>query len=110
MRKRGGAGSSAELQRNSILANWGDLALCSGVYLWVRYYLFMRKGKGGGAEAEPPVKISETKTNLNNKKFLLYRSSQGTNARKVISEVYEFFVLQCTVFGWKSKHKTDVTA
>ena len=24
---------------------------------------------------------------------------QGTNARKVISEVYAFFVLQCTVFG-----------
>ena len=24
---------------------------------------------------------------------------QGTNARKVISEVYASFVLQCTVFG-----------
>ena len=24
---------------------------------------------------------------------------QGTNARKVIREVYTFFVLQCTVFG-----------
>ena len=36
--------------------------------------------------------------------------TQGTNARKVISEVYAFFVLQCTVFGRKSKHKTDVTA
>ena len=35
---------------------------------------------------------------------------QGTNARKVISEVYAFFVLQCTVFGRKCKHKTDVTA
>ena len=35
---------------------------------------------------------------------------QGTNERKVISEVYAFFVLQCTVFGRKSKHKTDVTA
>ena len=35
---------------------------------------------------------------------------QGTNARKVISEVYAFFVLQCTVFGRKGKHKTDVTA
>ena len=35
---------------------------------------------------------------------------QGNNARKVISEVYAFFVLQCTVFGRKSKHKTDVTA
>ena len=34
---------------------------------------------------------------------------QGCNARKVISEVYAFFVLQCTVFGRKSKHKTDVT-
>ena len=34
---------------------------------------------------------------------------QGTNARKVISEVYAFFVLQCSVFGRKSKHKTDVT-
>ena len=35
---------------------------------------------------------------------------QGTNVRKVISEVYAFFVLLCTVFGRKSKHKTDVTA
>ena len=35
---------------------------------------------------------------------------QGTNARKVISEVYAFFVLQCTLFVRKSKHKTDVTA
>ena len=35
---------------------------------------------------------------------------QGFNARKVISEVYASFVLQCTVFGRKSKHKTDVTA
>ena len=34
---------------------------------------------------------------------------QGFNARKVISEVYASFVLQCTVFGRKSKHKTDVT-
>ena len=25
----------------------------------------------------------------------------GANARKVISEVYAFFVLQCTVFGGK---------
>ena len=36
--------------------------------------------------------------------------NQCTNARKVISEVYAFFVLQCTVLGRKSKHKTDVTA
>ena len=36
-------------------------------------------------------------------------SSQGTNARKVISEVYAFFAMQYTVFGRKSKHKTDVT-
>jgi len=35
---------------------------------------------------------------------------QGTNARKVISEVYAFIVLQFTVFGRKSKHKTDTTA
>jgi len=45
--------------------------------------------------------------------FLLaysYCADQGTNARKVISEVFAFFVLQCTVFGRKSKHKTDVTA
>ena len=28
---------------------------------------------------------------------------QGTNARKVISEVYAFIVLQCTVFERKSK-------
>ena len=38
------------------------------------------------------------------------RDCQGTNAKKVISEVYTFFVLQCTVFGRKSNHKTDVTA
>jgi len=37
--------------------------------------------------------------------------SLGNNARKVISEVYEFFVIViCTVLGRKSKHKTDVTA
>ena len=36
--------------------------------------------------------------------------NQGTNARKVISYVYAFFVLQCAVFGRKSKHKTDSTA
>ena len=35
---------------------------------------------------------------------------QGTNARKVISEVYSYFVLQCTLFERKSKHKTDSTA
>ena len=28
---------------------------------------------------------------------------QGTNARKVISEGYAFILLQCTVFGRKSK-------
>ena len=41
---------------------------------------------------------------------LKHSSDQGTNARKVISEVYAFFVLQSTVFGRKSKHNTDVTA
>ena len=35
---------------------------------------------------------------------------QGTNASKVISEVYSYFVLQCTLFERKSKHKTDSTA
>ena len=35
---------------------------------------------------------------------------QGYNARKVISLVNAFFVLQCTVFGRISKHKADVTA
>ena len=39
-----------------------------------------------------------------------YRLNQGISARKVISEVHAFFVLQCTVFGLKSKHKTDITA
>ena len=29
----------------------------------------------------------------------MYAYNQGYNARKVISEVYEFFVLQCTVSG-----------
>jgi len=42
--------------------------------------------------------------------FYHFSLSQGTNARKVILEVYAFFVLQCTVVGRKSKHKTDVTA
>ena len=37
-------------------------------------------------------------------KSFLYPWHQGTNARKVISEVFTFFVLQCTVFGRKSKH------
>ena len=37
--------------------------------------------------------------------FYGQRRAQGNNARKVISEVYAFFVLQCTVFGRKSKHK-----
>ena len=45
-----------------------------------------------------------------NAKINLLCYNQGTNARKVISEVYAFFVLQCTVFGRKRKHKTDVTA
>ena len=35
-------------------------------------------------------------------------TTQGINARKVISEVYAFFELRCTVLGRKSKHKTDV--
>ena len=35
---------------------------------------------------------------------------QCTNARTFISEVYAVFLLQCTVFGRKSKHKKDVTA
>ena len=42
--------------------------------------------------------------------YYLFTLHQGTNARKVISEVCAFFVLQCTVFGRKSKHKTDVRA
>jgi len=41
---------------------------------------------------------------------ILARIMQGNNARKVILEVYAFCVLQCTVFGQKSKHKMDVTA
>ena len=36
--------------------------------------------------------------------------SQGCNARKVISEVYTSFVLQCTVTGRQCKHKMDVEA
>ena len=36
--------------------------------------------------------------------------SQGWNARKVISEVYASFVLQCTVTGRQFKHKMDVEA
>ena len=31
----------------------------------------------------------------------IVHTEQGTNARKVISEVYIFFVLQCTVFAEK---------
>jgi len=45
----------------------------------------------------------------NGEHFQLHPFKQGSNARKVISEVYTIFVLQCTVFGRKSKHKTDVT-
>ena len=41
---------------------------------------------------------------------IVHGFEQGTNARKVILEVYAFFVLQCTVFWRKSKHKTDVKA
>ena len=59
---------------------------------------------------------------LNSKRFINFFSTlkcrnalafdciQGTNARKGISEVHAFCVLQCTVFGRKSKHKTFVTA
>ena len=36
--------------------------------------------------------------------FHILCMNQGTNVRKVISEVCAFFVLQCTVFGLKSKH------
>ena len=50
------------------------------------------------------------KTQLLSLKHKLVVIVQGTYGRKVISEVYAFFVLQCTVFGRKSKHKTDVTA
>ena len=42
--------------------------------------------------------------------LMYFVSDQCTNARKVISEVYAFFALQCTVFGRKRKHKTDVRA
>ena len=37
------------------------------------------------------------------------RSFQGYNTRKVISEVYASFVLQCTVSGRLCKHKTDIS-
>ena len=50
---------------------------------------------------------------INKKMFELISTvslNQGTNARKVISEVCASFVLQCTVFGRKSRHKMDVTA
>ena len=49
---------------------------------------------------------TETRTRCLDK----HRNQQGNNARKVISEVYAFFVLQFTVFGRKSEQKTDVTA
>ena len=39
-----------------------------------------------------------------------YAPIKGPNARKVILEVYAFFVLQCTVLGRKSKYKADVKA
>ena len=71
-----------------------------------------------------PRKYSKTYTQEDNEEFIKCRLesylviftatkhyvNQGNNARKVISEVYASFVLQCTVFGRKSKHKTDVTA
>ena len=51
------------------------------------------------------------------KKYLTYKDvwikdilNQGYNVRKVISEVYASFVLQCSVSGRECKHKTDVTA
>jgi len=40
----------------------------------------------------------------------IFTFKEGTNVRKAISEVCAFFVLQCTVFVRKGKHKTDVTA
>ena len=40
----------------------------------------------------------------------LPRSAQGCNARKVISELYTSFVLQCTVSRRQCKDKTDVKA
>ena len=51
-------------------------------------------------------------------RWLVHCSRPGININinetkvlmQVISEVYAFFVLQCTVFGRKIKHKTDVTA
>ena len=39
-----------------------------------------------------------------------HQKMQGYNARRVIFRVVRFFVLQCTGFGRKSKHKTDSTA
>ena len=57
------------------------------------------------------VFIDRPRTEISVSSFLTRdRTEQGTNAKKVISEVYAFFVMHCTVFGRKSKHKTDVTA
>ena len=39
-----------------------------------------------------------------------YITQSKVAMQEKLSEVYAFFVLQCTVFGRKSKHKTDVTA
>ena len=51
----------------------------------------------------PPQDIKE-------KLILDLHKMQGSNARKVISEMYASFVLQCTVSGRQCKHKTDVEA
>ena len=55
------------------------------------------------------LSLFESKTNLGHK-VAIYRCSQGCNARKVISQVYASFVLQCTVSGREYNHKTDVKA
>ena len=67
------------------------MKLLSGIYIY------------GTIPDQDHILYTQTKHNRERKR-------QGTNARKVILEVYTFFVMHCTVFRRKSKHKMDVTA
>jgi len=57
------------------------------------------------------IKWHHQNFNVYNSKFQgKHNTWQGYNARKVISEVYASFELQCTVSGRQCKHRKDVEA
>jgi len=58
----------------------------------------------------PDLRPTKDETDRNACNCLTLCLIQGTNARKVISEEFASFVLQCTVFGRQCKYNTDVTA